>query len=215
MERRQDCCLRWKRGKRVVSIYVLWNVADGRFYIGSTKQRSTSRRRGHFRDLRSRKHCNRSLQTAFDGYGECAFRFEVIAECEDSLRNQIETAYIVLLDACNQTKGYNLEPFSRMSTKGIKRSQETIEKIRRANLGKKHPPFSKEWRHNLSKGGKGKPRPWQIGNTFGTGNNSNKGKTLAEEHKAKIAASHIGIRPNEKTRAKLRAAWERRRSLAA
>lgn len=46
--------------------------------------------------------------------------------------------------------------FKSITTKGKPKSEEHKRKIGLAHLGKKRPPFSKEWRNNLSKARKGK-----------------------------------------------------------
>ncbi|MEA2036126.1 MAG: HNH endonuclease [Nanoarchaeota archaeon] len=60
--------------------------------------------------------------------------------------------------------------------KGSKMSEEHKQKIRIAMTGKKRPPFSKEWRDNLSK--------------------ARKGKKFSEIHKRRISASQKGDKGN-------------------
>jgi group I intron endonuclease len=76
---------------------------------------------------------------------------------------------------------YNVSP-SATSCKGVKRSEATRQKLREAMK---------------------KPERLAIVREVGR-------RPKSEEHKAKIAASHLGLRPSEETRAKLRAASARR-----
>ncbi len=46
--------------------------------------------------------------------------------------------------------------------------------------GYKRPPYSEEWKKNISLALKGKPKPWQIG------------RPLSEEHKRKISEANKG-----------------------
>ena len=194
----------------MTSIYLIWNTVTNHAYVGSTKCLPRRRFTNHMSKLRNGTHCNSFLQSAFNCFGEMFFRFAVIDECEDWNRKALETSYIFLLGLCDGRNGYNLAPFSGASTKGIHRSDAFREKLRAANLGKKRAPFSDEWRANLSKASRGKPRPWQVGKKHSEEERrkmslANKGKTLSAEHKAKIAAARKGFHPSEETCRKMSA----------
>lgn len=63
-------------------IYRITNIANGKFYIGSSVSIKT-RRRGHLHHLRRGTHTNPRLQAAFNKYGEGAFRWDVILTVDD------------------------------------------------------------------------------------------------------------------------------------
>lgn len=71
----------WSTVKRVPGIYMLWNLATGDWYIGSS---SKLRKRAleHRADLRRRRHPNKHLQNAWNKYGEDNFKFGTIELCE-------------------------------------------------------------------------------------------------------------------------------------
>ena len=69
-------------------------------------------------------------------------------------------------------------------------TEEQKQKISLSKLGKKRPPFSKEWKENLSKGLKGI-------NTW------SKGRKFSEEHKQKLNLTRIGRRHTEGTKKKM------------
>jgi len=170
----------------VISIYVLWNIQNGKFYIGSAAK-AQDRKRIHFWNLRKGTHPNRHLQSAFRKYGEKSFRFDIITTVSAQERRQTEGAYISLLFSYDRKIGYNICPASI----GGPLAEESREKLKRIphtwSMGMKH---SQEALAKMSA--------------------ANRGKTLSAIHRAKISASHIGIRPDDATRKKLSIARKRR-----
>lgn len=78
--------------------------------------------------LRQGVHGNIHLQRAWNKYGESAFLFEVIGVCDKEFLLEAEQFWI---DALNVYKtGFNRCPIARNSS-GIKRSEETLEKMRK------------------------------------------------------------------------------------
>lgn len=155
------------------------SLADGRCYVGSSVH-IERRLAKHKWMLNSNVHHSSYLQNAWNKHGADAFSFDLIMECEESLLIEHEQRFINELDAC-----FNLAPVAG-SVLGIKRSQETIEKMSRV-------PRTPEWRANLSA--------------------SLKGHVVSAETGARISASNLGRRawnkgipPSEETRAKLRVA---------
>lgn len=67
--------------RRVGIIYAIRCAANGKYYIGST--RNHRRRHGHhWASLRSGKHSNPHMQAAWRAHGESAFSFHVLAVVE-------------------------------------------------------------------------------------------------------------------------------------
>jgi group I intron endonuclease len=143
-------------------------------YIGSSENLK-SRKYDHFNQLARNKHHNVHLQRAFNRDKEENFKWEVIKYVEKyedklKLREELlkyEQYYIDGLESYNPKYGYNIRLIAD-SNLGIKRSKETIEKIRRCNLGKK---LSEEHKNKISTNNKGK----------------NLGKKHSEETKEKMS----------------------------
>lgn len=92
---------------KIVGIYKITNLIDGKIYIGQTvnyKKRKTS----HLTSLKNGKHHNEHLQRAFEKYGENSFKIKLIKECTIEELDKLEKYYINELDACNHDKGYNM-----------------------------------------------------------------------------------------------------------
>jgi group I intron endonuclease len=62
-------------------IYKIINVVNNKFYVGSAVDFS-KRKTKHWWSLRSQKHANKHLQSAWNKYGEEAFLFVVVEEIE-------------------------------------------------------------------------------------------------------------------------------------
>ena len=65
-------------------IYIIQNTSNGKLYVGRTNNPS-SRKRGHFSELRRGVHGNPKLQNAFNKYGEECFVFSVVETCSSDL----------------------------------------------------------------------------------------------------------------------------------
>lgn len=111
-------------------IYKITNVINGKFYIGSSgnlKNRCSI----HFAHLRRNSHSNKHLQNSYNKYGENNFIFSIVEECEKDKLIELEQKYIDTL-----RPQYN-KRIVASSNIGIKRSPETIEKMRLSRIGKK------------------------------------------------------------------------------
>jgi len=84
--------------------------------------------------LRKGSHPNIHLQRAWNKYGEDSFIFKVIAVCDKDSVLDAEQFWIDTLNTYK--KGFNRCPVARNSS-GIKRSEETLEKMRKLNNYKK------------------------------------------------------------------------------
>ena len=90
-------------------IYIIENLINGKYYIGSTYQLKR-RQRLHFKELLERRHHSRKLQNAYNKYGKENFQFiilEKITGTNDDLRDK-EQWY---LDNC--FGDYNISKSSR------------------------------------------------------------------------------------------------------
>jgi len=119
---------------------------NGRQYIGQSV--SIHRRWGeHKSHLRCGIHHCRSLQNAFNKYGEAAFSFSIIAVTEPRQLNDVEQFEI---DRRPRYMLYNEALFVVASMKGRRHTLESREKMSRSLLGM-DPERKKAFRENLSK----------------------------------------------------------------
>lgn len=134
-------------------VYQIKNIVTGDIYIGSTKSYRT-RKNNHLTHLRTKKHCNIRLSNAFEQYGEIAFEFTILEECEDliireqyyidTLRPQyniFRKAYIVAgenhpMFGRNHTEASRLKIKNARAKQTISHSQETKNKIGSAHKGR-------------------------------------------------------------------------------
>lgn len=132
-------------------IYRITCVENGKFYIGSTANK-TQRWARHRKELRAKQHKNRNMQASWDKYGEAAFVFEVVEEVPDVL--QLMAAEQRWLDGCvGQPDCFNHNRFADAPWRGKsgpgtpmwgrKQSPEAIEKMRAASSGPNNPHWGK------------------------------------------------------------------------
>ena len=140
-------------------IYGILNKLNGNQYVGSAKN-FYKRKQLHLKHLDGKYHHSQYLQRAWDKYGRDMFEF-VILEKVDKAENLLSREQWWI---DNSNSSYNVCKIAGSSL-GVKRRKSTIEKIRNANLGMKHP----EWRNrikSIAQGGE---------------NHHNWGKHLSEE----------------------------------
>lgn len=77
----------------ICGVYEIHCLTDRRSYIGSSRN-IINRIGDHLSVLDSEKHTNKELQAVWKMYGENAFVWLVLEECEPSLRIDIEYGYI-------------------------------------------------------------------------------------------------------------------------
>ena len=169
----------------MTGIYEIENLVNGNFYIGSAV--NIDKRWGQHRsDLRKGKHINKHLQSAFNKYGENAFKFmilEVVLFPEGLI--PLEQKYLDELKP-----EYNISPTAG-SLFGVKCTEETKKKMSKALKGNKNrlgKHFSEETKKKISEALKRKP-------------NNFLGKHHSEETKRKIGEAHKN--PSEETRQKM------------
>lgn len=144
-------------GAKYTGIYCITNIVNGKFYIGSSKD-CYGRWHLHTHQLNQNKHANHHLQAAWSKYTKEAFEFTILEICEKdkSVLEEREQYWLDLTQCYDNNIGYNLAVTAN-SQLGIKRSQETKDKISASRTGKT-VVFSKSHRANLSKAAKGKIR---------------------------------------------------------
>src|SRR4030095_5213412 len=153
----KQCCNFMPSKLDISAIYKILNLVNGKFYIGSAVN-VRIRWNHHLLQLRRGDHHSRHLQKAFYKYGESNFVLQII-ECIPLRADLIprEQFWLDILKVYDAEVGYNIHSNAR-SAFGVKRSVETRGKIRQAKLGKpswnkgkRRPPFSEEWKRNMSK----------------------------------------------------------------
>ena len=173
-------------------IYKITNLLDGKVYVGQTVQKLSRRLCQHRNEKRTD---NSLIDKAIQKYGWKNFSHEVIEEVPCEMLNEREMFWIAHYD-CMTPKGYNLTSGGRSD---FTVSDETKEKLRVANEGKKHSEETKE-----------KIGAAQIGHevtpeTRKKISDAKKGVPKTEEHKAKLSAANKGKKLSPETKAKLSA----------
>lgn len=206
-------------------IYVITNCANGKEYVGRTKDLE-KRELQHWRSLQNGSHVNNHLQKAYSKYGRDTFCFAVLEYCYLTDATIREQWWIDFLDTANSQKGYNLKGLKGIDT----HSEETRAKISAAN---KRQIISPEHRQKISMAKLGKPlsaahRATMVGrvvseetkvklrnvpiseSTRAKMSAAHKGKSLSTEHRAKMAVVNKGKVLSPEHRAKLSAAGKGR-----
>lgn len=113
-----------------IGIYLLRNEIDGKIYVGQSSNLS-KRNRQHKNALLNNRHFNEHLQRAYNKYGN-VFKFEIIEYCLLEMLDEREMYWINKFKANNKKYGYNI---LIGTTQFKKHSEESKEKIRKANQG--------------------------------------------------------------------------------
>lgn len=193
----------------ISGVYKITNIKTNKCYIGSSKD-IIGRFYKHKTSLKFNKHHSVKLQRSYNKYGAENFKYEIIEECENDFLIINEQKNIDLYNSYK--KGYNSLPIAGRNF-GMKHSDETKEKLRKASMGnknmlnKKHTdetkekirmklkgiPLSEETKLKMSKSGKGRTSTEE---TKLKQRNSHLGKKLSEEHKNKLRLCHLGKKQN-------------------
>lgn len=89
-------------------VYQITCIENGLIYIGSSKN-IEQRWKNHRRELRLNRHNNMFLQADWNKYGENAFTFEILEQCKEEERYNLEQQYLdKLLPFYRTGKGYNI-----------------------------------------------------------------------------------------------------------
>lgn len=166
-----------------IGIYCIENVENKKKYIGSSKH-VYKRRNRHFSELKNGKHKNIKLQSSYNKHGKDKFIFYVIELVNDEkLLIKREQFYIYTLKP-----EYNINLIANSSL-GVKRSKETKEKIRQANLGLEHP----EWRNKIKSEAQGGDNHWTTKKDFS--DKSKKKMSDSQKELYKNGYKHPNFRP--------------------
>lgn len=199
-------------------IYVILNIQNGHFYIGQT-QNFRKRLRDHKSYLIRGTHPNHHLQSAWNKYGERAFRFVELECCSIEQLDEREQYYLDLY--AGKELCYNVATDAIAPKRGLTytMSEETKQKIGNANRGRhltvehrqklsdasknisdekrqklsdshKGKILSEETRKKMSTSGKN--RPARSLETLHRMSEAQKGKKLSDKHKHKLSEAHKG-----------------------
>lgn len=141
-------------------IYRIFHKETGKSYIGQSIN-IENRVWRHFHYLKKGTHSNCHLQRAFTLYGFDNFSWQILETCEESMLTDREIYWIDTLDFCfgvyNLAKPENGQMVSEETRakisnalKGKPQSFEHRQNMRKSQLGKTRPAFSKEHRRKLS-----------------------------------------------------------------
>ena len=188
-------------------VYKIQNTVNGKRYIGSAVSLK-KRWRAHRWWLRRGEHHSRSLQRAWDKYGEAAFEFIPMLICdpvdlilhEQLALDGLKPEYNIAKKA-GSTLGvrYSDEAKARISKihKGKKLSAEHIAVIIKTNTGKKCAP---ETRAKIGRGNKGKKRSAAACAAL---SKRMRGRVDSEATQRKKSMSHTGMKHSAETKAKI------------
>lgn len=167
-------------------IYKIRNIINGHVYIGSAVN-FKRRFKDHKNKLnRNTSHCPH-LQAAWNKYGKDSFVFEIIEYVNPEILLEREQFYI---DSLIDNMKYNSMRIAQSHT-GMKRSAETIEKMKISAQNRKRPSLTEEHRKNISIALKGVKRSEETRTKMSL---ANKGKILTAEHKEKIKKAKTGVK---------------------
>lgn len=174
-------------------IYLIKNKVNGKVYVGSAAQSFSRRWSKHKTDLGKEMHHSTHLQSACDKYGIENFEFEMVEKVEDlNIILEREQFYIDSYESYKREKGYNMNPKAGSSL-GVKRSEETKEKVRKARA-KQLIIHSEETKRKIGLAHKGKTVTEETKKKL---SDSLKGRTTgpcSEEKKRKISETLMGIK---------------------
>jgi len=133
--------MRERNRSRLGGVYQIFNLASRKVYVGSATY--IKRRFGvHRHMLKNNIHDNSYLQSAWNKYGESNFSFEILEIVDDHRDLEKREQFWINYTKCfNRSCGYNLRTKANNNNglsygAGKKLSAETIEKIRKSNIGK-------------------------------------------------------------------------------
>jgi group I intron endonuclease len=168
----------------ISGIYKITNNRNNKFYIGSSVD-IHARWATHKYLLSGNKHTSKHLQNAWNLYGESDFTFSIIEEIETDKLIEREQYWLDLNKTYESENGYNILRKAG-TTLGFEHSEETKLKIGLSAKGKPKPRKKPKKQKEIKiRGAK------LIGRKYSEEHKrkiseSNKNRTLSEEHKIKL-----------------------------
>jgi group I intron endonuclease len=128
---------------RKTGVYEIVHTASGKRYIGSASVSFSSRLRCHRYDLKKQRHSSVLLQRAWNKYGANAFEFRILEFTLPQHAVAVEQTFIDWLKTYDPKNGFNILAVAG-SSRGIKRSEETKQKVREATIRQFSNPETRE-----------------------------------------------------------------------
>lgn len=151
--------------EKIIGIYRIVCVKNGRFYYGSSKD-IWYRWQRHLSDLHRHCHSNQILQRCFDKYGERSLRIELVEQIPLPNLRDVEQKY--LNEHFGKPNCMNLAPITNNALFGLwlgkTHSEESKQKMQIAATGRK---LSEETRQKIAESNRGRPsslkgKPWST-----------------------------------------------------
>jgi hypothetical protein len=177
-----------RRKHTMAILYRVTNKLNTKKYYGITSGTLSKRKKTHLHS--AKRGSSGVFHTAIRKYGKDNFVWETIREfpsIEEAGKAETE---IIIEENTVCPNGYNMTSETRFNPLGLKRSEETKQKLSDANRGKTK---SEETRKSISDSLKGHV-PWNKGKT-GVQTAWNKGISHSEKTKSKIGNSNKGKTP--------------------
>ena len=115
-------------------IYKIKNITTGKLYIGQAVDYE-KRKASHINALKGNYHSNKYLQNSWNKYGESAFEFSLIIECDAEQLNELESEYIQRFGTV-VPNGYNMT-LGGEGVRGFKWSKESRAMVSKSRVGKR------------------------------------------------------------------------------
>lgn len=178
----------------MIGIYKITNLANGKFYIGSSVK-CNDRRKTHFSKLKNNRHYNSHLQSAYNKYGGEYFVFDIMIEfpVNTSLKliEQIENLYIIFFKpAYNKTENTKRNNSLKVHIYKSEILESTKERCNSEVFKIKMSRATKAYYASLDQEQKDNRNKHKIG------------KPLSEATKLKISKSHLGKKHSIETKLK-------------
>ena len=201
-------------------IYAIENIASGKRYVGSTTNLK-KRHREHFWMLRNRRHWAKALQSAWNKYGEQAFRLVVIEFCDKTLLVEREQYHI------DTRSEYNCRPTAHNQL-GFRHSEETkaklaatmrekIDRYRSMGIERMRDPVARNRSSETAKARLSKPGGFEASVKALSSAKSAESRAVSmgtNEYRENMRKIKMGHRHTPETIEKMKASYLRRRAQA-
>lgn len=201
-----------------MGIYQIRCLVDGKVYVGSAIS-FNKRWSAHKSLLKRNKHTSHLLQRAWNEYGYKNFIWEILEYVYNSdVLLMLEDEYIESFKSANRKFGFNVRPSSerfseetrqkiRVFQLGRKHREESKKKMREAHLGKK---LSEKSKQKVSEASLGRKHSEEAKKKI---REANTGKKHNEETRQKIREANVGKRQSEETKQRISASYALRKEL--